>query len=498
MDRRAYAGLVVALAAVMLAAPSTLVPWGAAVHEAPAGWAAGLAPHSAARRAAETIAPFALPLMVCSLLVVAGSLLPRAPRPLLRRPELLPLGLGWLLLLEPPLHLALLALVVWHAPPGMGDLLLPRVPTGAHAAGAQIAVLSLAVPVAEEFFFRGRLVPWLQQRLGSGSAVTLSALAFACAHGDPAQALVALPLGLLLGALRVRGAALAVCVVVHQVHNGLFLVGGPAVVSAPWTGLVLSGAGLVCIALGAGWPGRPMPRDPRGLWLTCLLGAAVITAGYPSYRRVQDRLWVAAMHRVIVSGPLQDDILTARVDWQCARGRIDLSRRLALAGRLRLEPSLSHERQLWVVARLDPSGCFAVDDTEATDIFETLARCPQDYSAHAEAARRVAIAHPHAFADFTTRDPEAVARWLPLPAQAAAVAAQIDASRSGDRMHLLAGLERACPGAIADALLRVPPERVTPIDRRFLYEHYPDARERLAGAPPAVARAFAPDPYGSE
>src|SRR5258707_1380485 len=74
---------------------------------------------------------------------------------------------------------------------------------GAVPAALRILTVSALVPVAEEWFFRGRLLPWLDEawrgrRWGRGAAVTLSTLAFAAAHGEPAQALFAVPLGLLL------------------------------------------------------------------------------------------------------------------------------------------------------------------------------------------------------------------------------------------------------------------------------------------------------------
>lgn len=462
---RAAAALTLALAAVLAAMPPAIAPWAVPL-----------------RRALADVGPFAVTLVVALTLVVAALLMPRAQHPLQRRPELLPAGLGWLLLLEPPLHLALLALIAWHAPPNSGDLMLPRVGARAALLSWQLAVLWLVVPIAEEFFFRGRLQPWVAERLGAPSAVTLGALAFACAHGDPSQALIALPLGLLLGGMRARGASLLACVLVHQAHNVLFLVGGPAVVSAPWVGLGLSLCGVACLGLAAMWPGRVGGGSPRRALAVCLLVSALVGAGWPIYRATQDRLWVSAMHRAIAYGSLPDDILVQRLHRLCDRGRLSARRRDELAARLAEKPATSRDRQVWVLARLRPESLRDRDERLASDDLARLASYPQDLEPLAAAARTLALDRPNAFAEFATIAPEAVARWYHLPGHEDDVLAQVLASEGGDRMRVLASFERAQPGLVADALLRMPIARITPIDRRFLFMRYADARERVLHA----------------
>jgi membrane protease YdiL (CAAX protease family) len=503
MSARAVCGLLLALLAVLVAAPAallvadpTLAKWGEAIHAAPLVWAHSFYAGTTARHLAEMVAPFVLPGVICGLLVAAGFLVPRQGLPPQRHAGLLALGLGVLLLLEPPLHLALLWLIAWHAPPGSGDLLLPRSLSGGRTLGTvHLAAISLLVPIAEEFFFRGRLLPWLLARLDKLSAVSLTALAFACAHGDPLQALVALPLGLLLGAVRAEGGSLLACIVIHQAHNALFVAGGPTVVAAPWAGLVLAMAGLACLGLGWAWPAAPHgpPRDPRRAVVVALAIAIFVLATYPLYQRAQDRLWVSATHRALAFGRLSDDILLERVDRLCLQGRVPAPRREALAARLRETPSPSGDRQVWLLARLDPPNFAAPDDDEAYDDFARLGTCPHTLPEHAAAARVLALAHPYAFARFAVDTPEVVARWMPLPAQADAALAQLRSTSGPLRQRLLAGLERASPGQIAAVLLRLPPTEVTPIDRRFLFTRYADARMRLdalAQTDPDRAAAF--------
>ncbi len=500
MNPRAFAGLGVAVAAVLLAAPPAIVGWSAAVHAAPSRWAAGLAPGGVPRHVADPLVPFALPMAVCALLLVAGCLLPKPALPwreaVPRRPGMMAMGLGLLLLLEPVLHLALLALIGWHAPPGSGDLMLPRASgNGRIAPAIQMAVLTLAVPIAEEFFFRGRLVPWLREHLGSPSALSLSALAFACAHADPCQALVALPLGVLLGWLRLSGGGLGTCIIVHQAHNALFVATGPTVVAAPWVGLVLAMGAVACLALAWTWPRRGTGLDPRRTIVACLAAIAVILAIYPGYQLAQNRVWLVAMHRAIAFGHLQDDILLQRVDLQCLRGKIDMSRRKALVLQLVAKPSPSRDRQVWIVARLDPDALAPRTVEEAHDDLARLASCPLHLPTHDLAARAKARAWADSIGRLVTEvmDGEIMQRWFPLPAAADEALEQIAVSSGAERHRFLAGMERAFPGRIADLLFKLRPDEVTPADRHFLFDRYADARERLealALRDPERAQAF--------
>jgi len=489
---QAALGLGLAVVAVLMAAPARLVPWGAAVHALPQRWAA--AGHWGGL--GQAIASQAIPLAVCTLLAIAASLLP-APAKTPRRPEFIPLAIGGLLLLEPCLHLALLALLAHHAWPGAGDLLLPRVVSGDvnHArAPVQMLVYLLAAPAAEEFFFRGRLVPWLAQRLDRVSAVTLSALAFACAHGDASQALVALPLGLLLGTLRIRGASLMACVLVHMLHNALFFIAGPTLVSEPWVGLGLALAGMAYLALALAWPGGGLRLRPYWAVVAGLGLVVLISACQPWYSAAQDRWWLAAMHRVIIAPGLPDDLLLERLDWQCSSDRITRSRRHALACALLAAPAPGADRQVWVLGRLDPTALAhaTTSDEDAESTLQSLASCPLHLPSHDEAARSLACDHPGSFARVASEDPELLRTWLPLPAAAATTLQILVRCDAWERQQLLASCERAFPGAVSAMLLALPPENITPIERRFLFSHDAQAQHDVAALSPQQQRAWSP------
>ncbi|MBA3709457.1 MAG: CPBP family intramembrane metalloprotease, partial [Planctomycetes bacterium] len=356
-------------------------------------------------------------------------------------------------------------------------------------------------PAAEEFFFRGRLVPFLLHRLGRGSAWSLSTLAFAAAHGDPNQALVALPLGMLLGWLRLSGSGVGVCILVHQAHNILFLAGGPTLIGEPWAGLILAIAGVLCIALAWRWPGRAVGSFELAA-TSCLAALALISATYPTYQRVQERLWITAMHRAVAYGLLPDHIVLERIDKLCTRGMLDSRRRSALAQALGARPCRSFNRQVWVVGRIAPDRMSAGDEEDAYQRLHTLGCCPVTHVAsHGDAARTLGLAHPLAFAQVAKWAPPEVLRWwMPLPEGSAQVLAQIEASSGMARTMLLESLELSYPARVADVLMQLPIDRITATDRAHLRAHCPDLDERLdelALSDPLRAQVFRqPDTAG--
>lgn len=96
-------------------------------------------------------------------------------------------------------------------------------------------------------------------------------------------------------------------------------------------------------------------------------------------------------------------------------------------------------------------------------------------------------------ASIVTTHPETLLQWFPLPECTAECVQQFIATNLVDRRRLLAALERAQPGKVADVLFALPAEHITPFDRRHLFSHYPDARQRLnelAKTAPARAKAF--------
>lgn len=86
---------------------------------------------------------------------------------------------------------------------------------------ALVAVFVLAVlaPVAEEFLFRGLLYGFLRAHMPFWITALITAALFGLAHGEPAHALAAGLLGLILAWLRERSGSLWPPVVAHVVNN---------------------------------------------------------------------------------------------------------------------------------------------------------------------------------------------------------------------------------------------------------------------------------------
>ncbi|MBN8525597.1 MAG: CPBP family intramembrane metalloprotease, partial [Planctomycetes bacterium] len=286
MRLRAAIGCLLGAVAVAAAAPPSWLPWGA--------WVRGVMP-----------AWWTLPLIACALLVAGAACLPGAPaaaqtpeRPRLwptqHRADAVALGLGLLLLLEPLLHLAVLAYLARFTAPGAEEVLLP-VPVGSDPGqlGLRILVLCVLAPVAEELFFRGRLLPWLADRIGPWAALSCTSLAFAVAHGSPVSCLVAAPIGVLLGWLRLQRRDLGACVLVHQAHNGLFILAGPALVTAPVSTAVLAAGGALMLSIALAHTRLGWRALPLGLGL-----AAVLALATPPLLAAKDRWWADGAARL--------------------------------------------------------------------------------------------------------------------------------------------------------------------------------------------------------
>lgn len=122
-------------------------------------------------------------------------------------------------------------------------------------------------PLAEETLFRGlmlrRLLP-----LGERTAVALSALCFALAHGSADQLLYALAGGAVLGHAAVRTGRLWPCVLLHALANAAALVLGQLGSGAEWA-VVLALLLLGCAAAVRLWRKHPLSVDrgwPADFW----------------------------------------------------------------------------------------------------------------------------------------------------------------------------------------------------------------------------------------
>lgn len=79
------------------------------------------------------------------------------------------------------------------------------------------------VPLLEEILFRGFLLELLLPRVGRAAAVLVSSVIFAALHG-PEAFLPIFGLALILGIIKLETRSLAVCWVVHGLHNGASMV----------------------------------------------------------------------------------------------------------------------------------------------------------------------------------------------------------------------------------------------------------------------------------
>jgi membrane protease YdiL (CAAX protease family) len=505
MDARRLAGLALAVAAVLLTLPEWLDPL-----------LGGHATLAGARRAMAAMfrEPWpALPALVSLLLLLAVRILPRderRPSPAATRRDWTAFAVGLLLLTEPLLHLGLLAWSGYQPTPASRDAVFP-VPVIGRSAGQPwwsgaltILTLSLLVPVAEELFFRGRLLGWLvarwgARRFGTSAAVSLTTLAFAAAHGTPAQALVAVPLGLLLALIRLRTGDIGGCVLAHACHNSLFLFLGPMLPGLPWAAPLLALGGTILLAATWMHHAGPQVRWPQAKALAAVaLAAAFILATMPLYRRLQDVLWVAAAHQVVLHWRADNDVLLQRLDWQSRRNRLTRARAGTLYERLLEQPCQrqagGNPRQAQVLALLDPGRLAAAQSrASAYDTLLDLADCRVAWPALGECARRIGRTHPDDLASVAIVVPVALVQWFPLDERRNDCVAQLAASEGPYRRKLLAALERAFPGRVADLITALPAERLSPLDRRHLFAYYADAAERLerlARSDPARARAL--------
>jgi len=195
-----------------------------------------------------------LPPAACFVPCCAAACIAR-PRLGRRDLHLAPVGLA--------IGAASLGCLLWTAGlVGWSAGLQPPAPARApDAASAWIALVVLA-PVFEEVVYRGPLLDALRAAMGTAAALALSAAAFAAPHGSAWVALACVPLGLALGALRLRTASLGLVIGAHAGVNlaGLVCLALPdraATLASPAWGLVALGLLAACTARGAS---RRLPR----------------------------------------------------------------------------------------------------------------------------------------------------------------------------------------------------------------------------------------------
>jgi membrane protease YdiL (CAAX protease family) len=476
---RIIIALLLALTAVLLAAPGTLVPWNGIV------------------RAAFPAHPWSLlPTLVSLILLLAAATMPRhdIERAAGKDHDYTAMAVGLLLLVEPLVHLMVLWWNASHPSLASSEAVLPGA-AGIQSAGgwpgmARLLEVSFLAPVAEEAFFRGRLLPWLdcawrKARWGRAAAMVVSSLAFALAHGDPMLAVIALPLGLLLAFVRLRSGDLSGCMLAHACHNSLFLFVGPGLISTPWMAPVLATGGAVLVS--AAWlHHRHLHAPHRHLRATAVMVSALslIVLSYPFYRSVQNVLWVRAAHQLVVHWAISTDALLDRFEEQRRHGRLDAVRREELYGLLCAQPCQNfvggNPRQALMLAELDPERLAREVDAQQAydrllDLIETRPR--ERISA---AVRALGLRFPADLVAVITVHPDVLPTWLPLDDPQDYCLAQLEVTSGHPRRMLLSELEHAYPGRIAGLLLRLPADHITSLDRRHLFGMYPDARARIA------------------
>jgi membrane protease YdiL (CAAX protease family) len=154
---------------------------------------------------------------------------------------------------------------VWSPPPGYLETFrrIHEALRPANALDAALSVLAIAAAPAifEETLVRGVVLPSLHPWLGAPGAVLASALLFAAMHLDLYRFVFTFALGLALGMIRLRAAALLPCMVVHATLNTLTFLAAPLVEDPmdplpdprPWLGAALLLGGLAVTALLFRW-----------------------------------------------------------------------------------------------------------------------------------------------------------------------------------------------------------------------------------------------------
>lgn len=137
------------------------------------------------------------------------------------------------------------------APPGRGD------------PAAWVSAL-VAAPVFEELLHRERVFDALHPRLGGGATVVVTSALFAASHLEPWAVTGAFLVGLGLGALRLLGAPLALCIAAHAGLNLASLVCGSPPVRLALSPLAAGGVGLAAGALALRVSRRPRCAPRRG------------------------------------------------------------------------------------------------------------------------------------------------------------------------------------------------------------------------------------------
>ncbi len=139
-------------------------------------------------------------------------------------------GLAGYMAILPPFFLTLAGLIVWahffaYEPPPhpLVEVFLEEERRAPGLVAYSIFLACVAGPILEEIFFRGFCYPAFKKRWGGAAALLLSASFFALIHQNVFAFLPIFILGLGLGYLYEKRGTLVPCIVLHVVHNSVFI-----------------------------------------------------------------------------------------------------------------------------------------------------------------------------------------------------------------------------------------------------------------------------------
>jgi len=431
-------------------------------------------------------------IVTATLLIVAGLLLPRAAPPVRAGWHPTALGLGAVLCLEPLLQLCLLAFFAHFPVAEAAPLLLPEL--GSHGWRAWVAIFAFAIilPAAsEEFFFRARLLPFLARRLGTVSAVSLSTLFFAAAHGNPIQVVVGCVVGLVLALVFIRTRNCYACIAGHALHNLFYALHGGGALIDPWLGLWSALGGVWLLAFAAGH--RAEGFRPRPFALVAGIGMAAVLALLPLHRQHHLGWWADGIAHLMARHPRSVAVFR-RLEHLEARGLVDADRRRLIADRTAALPEDVGEIRTWVLAAWGPER-LALDDAEAAyRRLRDLAAYPHPSARVGDAALHLGSRHPEGFLAIAIEEGGWLATVLPLPERGEALRRVCYRLDRRDRLRFVSAVRQAYGvEPCLDWLLGFDPAWVGPRERYYLRRNLPGhaaALEALRRRDPERAAAW--------
>lgn len=416
-----------------------------------------------------------------------------------RRPmaEVACLGAGCLLVLEPLLQLGLQGVTILLPLPRLSELILPMpVARRGWLLLAGLLWWALLPALVEEFLFRARLLPWLAQRLEPVSAVTLSTLLFAIAHGTVAQMALALPLGLLLGWLRLQTDRWYPCFLVHCLHNVLVVLLGGMVTASPILPALLFLTGGWLLAFAWSVRGRAAPAlINRRMIVAGGAVLAVVLLLWPVWRPLQDGVWSRAAIALLQRPACNHAWAAERLDRLIVGGVVTPARRARLLAWLQEgRDVLPPVERRWLVAVLSPMALVeeVAEQTggpvpplarqrPAYRALVDLARCPRSPPRLVEAAQGLIAQDPLAGATLLADEPRCLMIWLDWPERADGLLTLLSQLPPRPKRALLGQLFRSWPAEQVMAALRcLEPAAVGPVERTAFRRYHPDPAAWLA------------------